>query len=80
MNYLQLAMMAIGLIQIAEKVFDKKGQGETKKAFVKGAANAIVDSMGVVSTGGQKETWATIDIMMDPFIDLACRFLFPKEV
>lgn len=83
MNWLMIAMRAlptiIGLMGIAEKALaDKPKSGEEKKAIVKEGAKAIIGGVADASTGGQKETWEKIDSMIDPFIDLAARFIFWK--
>lgn len=58
------------------------GTGVQKKAFVKDGVKAVVKEMSAVSTGGQKQTWETIDLFMTPIsrlIDVFSTLLFPNE-
>lgn len=71
---IQLLPVLFGLMQIIEKKIDEPAMGPEKKAFVK----AAIGSMVGISTGGQKETWERIEGIIDPLIDLAASFLFPK--
>ena len=66
------------LMDIAEKVFTEPKSGENKKAWVMGAAQAIVSGAQSASTGGQKETWDAIAAIASPIIDKASSIAFPS--
>lgn len=69
MNWLMLVPVVVQLISFAEKLFAGSGKGAVKKSMVMGAAEAVVTGMTAVSTGGQKETWASVAPMVGDIID-----------
>ena len=76
---MQLLPFVLRLMGIAEKFVSKPGSGAEKKELVKAGTKAVVEAVGSVSTGGQKETWENIESVIDPAIDVASAFMFPKE-
>ena len=85
MNYFLMALKllptVVSLMGLAEKVIVKEGTktGTQKKAWVIEGAKAMVGGIADVSTGGQAETWRKLESIVDPFIDIAARFMFWKE-
>jgi len=78
---LQLIPLIINLMTTIEKLLGP-GTGVQKKAFVKDGVKQVVKEMSTVSTGGQKETWQTIDLFMEPIsglIDVLASLLFPNK-
>lgn len=78
---LQLIPLIINLMTTIEKLLGP-GTGVQKKEFVKDGVKLVVKEMSAVSTGGQKETWKTIDLFMTPIsrlIDVLAALLFPKN-
>ena len=78
---LQLIPLIINLMKIVEGLLGP-GTGVQKKEFVKDGVKQVVKEMSAVSTGGQKETWKTIDLFMNPIsrlIDVLAALLFPKN-
>lgn len=78
---LQLIPLIINLMTCIEKLLGPR-TGIQKKEFVKDSVKLVVKEMAAVSTGGQKETWKTIDLFMEPIsglIDVLARLLFPNE-
>jgi len=76
---LKLIPLVINLIQVAEGVLGK-GEGVKKKAFVVDGVTETIKAMPEVSTGGQKETWETINEAMPTIknlIDILVGFMFP---
>ena len=66
----------IKIMGIAEDAFDDQPEsGEQKKSLVIQTIKAIIEGVSGVSTGGQKETWASISTVIDPIIDVACSVL-----
>jgi len=64
----------------AEKLLGA-GAGVKKKAFVKDGVDQTIKAMATISTGGQKETWQTFSLFVDPvsdLIDSLAALLFPK--
>ena len=53
------------LVGFAEWAFPDKGEGPKKKDMVMRGAETLVKGMGMVSTGGQKETWSEIGLAWD---------------
>lgn len=72
MEWLALAVnlmpFIIKMVGFVEEIFGD-GTGETKKAAVMGATQAVFSGMQAVSTGGQKETWTTIEEPVSKLID-----------
>ena len=78
---LQLIPLIINLMTTIEKLLGP-GTGVQKKAFVKDGVKQVVKEMSAVSTGGQKETWKTVDLFMEPIsgvIDVFASLLFPNK-
>ncbi len=78
---LQLIPLIINLMTTIERLLGT-GTGVQKKAFVKDGVKQVVKEMSAVSTGGQKETWQTIDLFMGPIsglIDVLASLLFPNK-
>lgn len=78
---LQLIPLIINLMTTIEKLLGP-GTGVQKKEFVKDGVKLVVKEMSAVSTGEQKETWKTIDLLMSPIsglIDVFAKLLFPNE-
>lgn len=78
---LQLIPLIINLMTTIEKLLGS-GTGVQKKEFVKDGVKQVVKEMSAVSTGGQKQTWQTVDLFMEPIsrlIDVLAGLLFPKE-
>jgi len=78
---LQLIPLIINLMTTIEKLLGA-GTGVQKKAFVKDGVKQVVKEMSAVSTGGQKETWKTVDLFMEPIsglIDVFASLLFPNK-
>lgn len=78
---LQLIPLIINLMTCIEKLLGP-GTGVQKKEFVKDGVRQVVKEMSAVSTGGQKQTWETIDLFMAPIsglIDVLARLLFPND-
>ena len=78
---LQLIPLIINLMIMIEKLLGP-GTGVQKKEFVKDGVKQVVKGMAAVSTGGQKETWQAIDLIMVPIsglIDILAALLFPNE-
>ena len=78
---LQLIPLIVNLMSIIEKLLGP-GTGIQKKEFVKDGVKQVVKEMSKVSTGGQKETWETIDLHMEPIsslIDVLAGLLFPHK-
>ena len=78
---LQLIPLIINLMTTIEKLLGS-GTGVQKKEFVKDGVKEVVKEMSAVSTGGQKETWETVDLFMGPIsrlIDVLASLLFPKD-
>ena len=70
MNWLILIPFVLNLVQKVETIFgEAKGQGAVKKSSVLNAVGAIVDGMVAASTGGQKETWKTVEPFVGNIID-----------
>ena len=75
---LRLIPAVIKLISIAEQAFDDvPDSGVEKKAMVVEAVKAIIQ--GVSGFVLDDAMWVKIQNILDPLIDLACSFLFPKE-
>ncbi len=83
MNWLtiliQLLPTIFKLMGFAEAFFPKTGAGADKKALVTGVAQAVVEGITAVSTGGQKETWEKIAEPMSIIIDGAASIMYPKD-
>jgi hypothetical protein len=60
--------IAIGLMDAAEQAFGD-GTGAIKKEVVSAGLTAFSEKMTELSTGGQKETWATITPNVGAMID-----------
>jgi hypothetical protein len=56
------------IIGLAERIFGD-GSGAEKKAFAIQTAQALANTIGGVSTGGQAETWQKIEVAVGPMID-----------
>ena len=70
--WLQYALMILDLIGVVEKVYSNiKGKGSVKKESVMSVAKTIATDMTAVSTGGQKDTWESIQPMVSAFVDTA---------
>lgn len=78
MEWLALAVnlmpFIIKMVGFVEEIFGD-GTGETKKAAVMGATQAVFSGMQAVSTGGQKETWdklqEPVGKLIDGIVDIA---------
>lgn len=72
------------LVEVAEKMTDKKGAGAEKKAAVKTGVGAIIEGLTTVSTGGQldtiKKVTPLVDAIVDPAIDFAADMLYGEIV
>lgn len=84
MNWILIAMQLLAklpaLMMVAEKAFDDiPDSGAEKKEMVMTAAKAIAGGILGISTGGQAETWARIEKIINPAIDIMCTFLFPNS-
>ncbi len=84
MTWILLAFQILGalpkLMLVAEQAFDGiEDSSEDKKQMVLTAAQAIVGGVLGISSGGQAETWARIEKIVAPAIDIFCTFLFPHE-
>jgi len=69
------------LVQLAENVFVGEKTGIEKKDFVLKALPSIAQGIEEVSTGGQKETWKTINANMDTIgkaVDVTAKIMYPK--
>lgn len=78
---LQLIPLIMNLMTTIEKIMGP-GTGVQKKEFVKDGVRQVVKEMSAVSTGGQKQTWETVDLFMEPIsrlIDVLSGLLFPNE-
>ena len=78
---IQLIPLIINLMVTIEKLLGA-GTGVQKKEFVKDGIKQVVKGMTSVSTGGQKETWQAVDLLMVPIsslIDILAALLFPNE-
>lgn len=64
LKYLKLIPSILTLMSVAEQV-GGPGTGAEKKEAVKAGVKAISYGMTAASGGGQKETWAQIDGMID---------------
>ena len=72
MEWLSLAMLIMKGVTMVEGLFEGyQKTGTVKKAVVTNTAKEVVDTMGVVSTGGQKQTWDQIAPAVDGLIELA---------
>jgi hypothetical protein len=61
MQWLALIPLVVKLIGYVEEIFGAaSGNGAVKKSTVLNAAQAIVEGVASVSTGGQKETWENL--------------------
>jgi hypothetical protein len=70
----------MGVMSVAEKVFsDKPKSGAKKKEMVVDTARIIVNAMGAVSTGGQRDTWEKIGGSIIDLIDPLAGMLFPHS-
>jgi len=77
---LQLIPTITALIKIAEKILGNS-EGLKKKEFVKDGVKQLARGLGMVSTGGQKETWKLIESSMEPIgdlIDSIVAFMYPN--
>ena len=78
---LQVIPLIFSLMETAEKLLGA-GAGVKKKAFVKDGIDQTIKAIATISTGGQKETWQTLSLFIDPVsdvIDNLAALLFPKE-
>ena len=73
---IQLIPIVIKLMQAIESILGS-GTGDQKKAYVLNTVRALVDGAGDFT--GQPETWDKIEAAINPLIDIAVLFLFPKE-
>ena len=75
---LKIIPMIAKLMTIAEQAFDDiPDSGAQKKQMVIEAIKALVEGLsGVTFT---PELWTKIQGVLDPIIDIAAAFLFPKE-
>ena len=84
MTWFMIAIQILGalpeLLKVAEQAFDNiPDSGAQKKEMVLTAAKALFGGLIGVSTGGQKNTWQRVEMMLSPIIDIMCRLFFPKE-
>lgn len=73
MNYIKLVGIIISIlpniIKAVEAFMPDSGQGAEKKDVVKTMIRSMVDAVISISTGGQAETWAKIEPLIDSVID-----------
>ena len=83
MNYVtlffQLIPLIMKLIEFAEKYYTSPKSGTEKKAFVIETVKAIYAGAQGVSTGGQAETLAKIEPLLDPVVNFGASMLFPSK-
>jgi len=76
----RLIPMVIKLMALAEQAFDSvPDSGADKKRMVLEAVKAVLGVVIDVSSGGQAETWKTLEPIISKLIDLVCDFLFPHD-
>jgi len=78
---LQLIPLIIHLMTVAEKLLGP-GTGVQKKAFVKDGIQQTINAIATVSTGGQKNTWESVELFITPIsqlIDVLTALLFPHK-
>lgn len=69
----------VSLMGLAEQFFVEKPQsGSEKKAFVIQALKTLFGLIKGVSTGSQKETWSTLEPVLNTIIDMTAPLVFPK--
>lgn len=64
----QMITIIIGLIRAAEDLFKEPKSGPQKKDSVMLVINTIINGLIISSTGGQKETWSKIKMVIMPII------------
>lgn len=77
MKWFDILRIIISLMSAVEPLFGP-GSGATKKQVVTNAAKTVVDAVGALSTGGQKQTWEKISEPVSNIIDNTAAILFPK--
>lgn len=78
MKLFDILRLILTLMPVIEGLFGPKS-GAAKKQAVSDAAKAVVDIVGAVSTGGQKQTWEKIKEPVGNIIDNAAAILFPEK-
>lgn len=58
------------IIASAEKMFSGDGKGEMKKEYFMQTAKLVAADAAGMSTGGQAETWQTVQANLDPLLSL----------
>lgn len=72
MQWLSIGFMILKAIELVEGIYkDVTGKGSVKKASVMALTQEVVTDMTAVSTGGQKETWESIQPFVSAFVDTA---------
>ena len=66
-TYLGLVLQAVNMAEVLFK--DIKGAGTVKKSTVMAVAQGAATTMGVVSTGGQKQTWSVLAPATDQIVE-----------
>lgn len=73
MNYIKLIGIIISIlpniIKAVEAFMPESGKGAEKKEVVKTMIRSMVDAVIEVSTGGQAETWAKVEPLIDSAIN-----------
>lgn len=77
--FLKLIPYIFSLVGLAERFVSNPKSGAEKKAIVLQGVRTALDAMTDVSTGGQKETWQSIQGATSELIDAAAAIRFPKE-
>ena len=76
----RLIPMVVKLMALAEEAFDDiPDSGADKKRMVLEAVKAVLSVVIGFSSGGQQETWKTLEPIISKIIDVLCDFLFPHE-
>jgi hypothetical protein len=78
---LQLIPLITNLVKIAEGMMGA-GTGVKKKAFVVDGIEQIINAMEGVSSGGQKETWGALLVIIEPIkalVDSIASLMFPHK-
>ena len=76
-----LLPLITSLVKLAEGLFGDN-TGTTKKAFVKEGIKTVATGIGMVSTGGQKDTWNAINNNFELFgglIDAIAGAIYPSD-
>jgi hypothetical protein len=73
-----LVQILPSLISLAERLLGPK-TGEAKKDLVMSAVEIAMTAVGVLSTGGQAQTWDKLRPLVSQVVDAIVAMAFPKQ-